>query len=165
MAGAEQEPRRFRELTRRARRDRDASRVAVGILKADSRVAQALERGLLEADLTLPQFNVLMELAATHGAALPLYELNSRLISTPPNTSWLSNKMVAAGLATKTRDARDARVVILALTEGGWDALERAAPLVFSAERQLLRDYSKDDLRALAELLARVVAGPSAEGD
>lgn len=165
MPDGDQEPRRFRELTRRARRDRDASRVAVGILKADSRVAQALERGLLEAGLTLPQFNVLMELAATDGAALPLYELNSRLISTPPNTSWLSSKMVDAGLVTKTRDANDARVVILALTEEGWNALERAAPLAFSAERQLLSDYTKDDMRALADLLGRLVGGPSTERD
>ena len=160
MAGAEQEPKRFHELTRRARRDRDASRVAVGVLKADSRVAQALERALLKAELTLPQFNVLMELAATDGAARPLYELNSRLISTPPNTSWLSSKMVDAGLVTKSRDPGDARVVILTLTDDGWAALERAAPLAFRAERQLLSDYTKDDLRALAGLLGRLVDRP-----
>src|SRR5688572_23670728 len=112
MAGGDQEPGRFRELTRRARRNREASRVAVAILKADSYVGQALERALLGAGLTLPQFNVLMELAAVDGAALPLYELNSRLINTPPNTSWLSSKMVDAGLVTKTRDATDSRVVI-----------------------------------------------------
>jgi DNA-binding MarR family transcriptional regulator len=157
VADADQEPRRFRELTRRARRDRDASRVAVGILKADSRVAQALERALAKAGLTLPQFNVLMELAATNGGALPLYQLNSRLISTPPNTSWLSSKMVDAGLVTKTRDSGDARVMILELTEQGWEALERAAPLAFSAERQLLGEYSKDELRVLADLLGRLL--------
>ena len=160
MAGADHEPRRFRELTRRARRDREASRVAVAILKADSRVGQALERALSEAGLTLPQFNVLMELAAADGAALPLYELNSRLISTPPNTSWLSSKMVDAGLVTKTRDASDSRVVILALTEQGWAALETAAPLAFRAERRLLDGYTKEELRALSGLLGRLVGPP-----
>ena len=151
------EPQRFRELNQRARRDREASRVAVAILKADSRVGQAIERALLEAGLTLPQFNVLMELAAVDGAALPLYELNSRLINTAPNTSWLSNKMVDAGLVTKTRDVTDSRVVILSMTERGWAALERGAPLAFSAERQLLGGYSKEDLRALARLLGRLL--------
>jgi DNA-binding MarR family transcriptional regulator len=155
-----QEPKRFRELTRRARRDREASRVAVAILKADSRVGQALERALMQAGLTLPQFNVLMELAATDDAALPLSELNSRLINTPPNTSWLSSKMVEAGLVTKTRDADDARVVVLAMTERGWAALEAAAPLVFSAERALLAGYTQEDLRALADLLGRLVERP-----
>jgi DNA-binding MarR family transcriptional regulator len=164
MAGTDQEPERFRELTRRARRDRRRSRVAVAILKADSQVGQALERSLMQAGLTLPQFNVLMELASTDGAALPLYELNSRLVNTPPNTSWLSSKMVAAGLVTKTRDDNDARVVILAMTERGWEALEAAAPLAFSAERELLAGYTDDDLRALADLLGRLVARPAADG-
>ena len=157
MTRPDQEPRRFRELTRRARRDREASRVAVGILKADSRVGQALERALIKAGLTLPQFNVLMELASSDGAALPLYELNSRLINTAPNTSWLSNKMVDAGLVTKTRDTSDSRVVNLALTEHGWAALYTAAPLAFSAERELLAGYTKEELRTLAELLGRLL--------
>ena len=160
MAKSNQEPGRFRELTRRAGRDREASRVAVAILKADSRVGQALERALLIAGLTLPQFNVLMELAAVEDGALPLYELNARLINTAPNTSWLSNRMVTAGLVTKTRDSTDSRVVILALTEQGWAALERAAPFAFGAEQQLLEGYTKAELRTLADLLGRLLEGP-----
>lgn len=156
------EPPRFRELARRSRRDRDASRAAVTILKADSRVSQAIERALGEADLTLPQFNVLMELAATPGAALPLYELNARLIATPPSTSWLSSRMEQRGLATKTRDDRDARVVILSMTEAGWAALERAMPLVVEAERQVMASYSVDELRTVADLLCRLTTAPSA---
>ena len=157
MVGKDAEPRRFAELTRGAHRDREVSRAAVAILKADSRVGQALERALLAGGLTLPQFNVLMELAATDGGALPLYALNSRLINTPPNTSWLSNKMVDAGLVTKARDAKDSRVVILAITERGWTALAHAAPLVFSTERELLAHYTKQELRTLADLLGRLV--------
>ena len=157
MAGGDGEPGRFRELTRRAHRNREASRVAVAILKADSHVGQALERALLGAGLTLPQFNVLMELASVDGAALPLYELNSRLINTPPNTSWLSSKMVDAGLVTKTRDATDSRVVILAMTERGWEVLETAAPAAFDAERELLGGFTKSELRTLSTLLARLV--------
>jgi DNA-binding MarR family transcriptional regulator len=164
MPQADHEPTRFREMTRRSRRDRDVSRAAVAILKADSRVGQALERALMQAGLTVPQFNVLMELAATEGAALPLYELNSRLINTAPNTSWLSSKMVDAGLVTKTKNANDSRVVILALTERGWAALEQAAPLAFNAERQLLDGYTKQELRVLGDLLGRLVGEPSGDG-
>ena len=154
---AAQEPSRFRELTRRAGRHREVSRAAVAILKADSRIGQALERALLRVGLTLPQFNVLMELASTENAALPLYELNSRLINTPPNTTWLSNKMEDAGLVTKRRSPADARVVILALTEAGWDALEGAAPLVFAAEQQLLDGFTRDELRTISRLMGRLI--------
>ena len=149
--------RRFRNVMARARRDNDASRVAISILKADSKVAQALERALAEADMTLPQFNLLMELAASPDAALPLYEINARLISTPPNTSWLCARIERAGLVRRRRDANDARVVIVGLTEKGWAALAKAAPLVFEAEKKMLADYSRDELRSVAELLRRLL--------
>jgi DNA-binding MarR family transcriptional regulator len=148
------ESKRFRDLMRQAKRDRDASRVAVSILKADSRVAQTLERALAEVGLTLPQFNLLMELAASSDAALPLYEINARLISTPPNTSWLCTRMEQNRLVKRRRDANDARVVIVELTTNGWAALAEAAPLAFQAEKELLADYSRAELRTLADLLA-----------
>ena len=152
------EPRRFRDVARRAGRDRDRSRVAVAVLKADSRVGQVLERALAHAGLTLPQFNVLMELAATPEGALPLHELNRRLVSTPPNTSWLSNKMAQAGLVAKSKDGRDSRVVVLAITEDGWTALEAGLNVVSAAERHLLGGYTREELRSLARLLGRLVA-------
>ena len=133
----------------------------MAVLKADSRVAQVLERALAQASLTLPQFNILMELAASPEAALPLYELNRRLVSTPPNTSWLASKMEQAGLVTKSKDPRDSRVVVLALTEGGWTALEAGATAVSTAERQLLGNYTKEELSVLARLLARLIDPPA----
>ena len=157
-------PARFRQIMRQSQRDADASRTAVAILRADSKVTQALERALAKADLTLPQFNVLMELAASPEGALPLYELNSHLISTPPNTSWLSSRMEGAGLVTKCRHVGDSRVVILRLTEQGWSVLEKAAPLVFEAEKKLLGTYSRQDLCSLANLLdPMITACPTCE--
>jgi DNA-binding MarR family transcriptional regulator len=137
------------------------SRAAVAILKADSRVTQILERALAEVGQTLPQFNVLMELAASSEGALPLYELNSRLISTPPNTSWLSKRMEEAGLVTKDRDVSDSRVVVLKLTERGWATLGDAAPLVFQAEKDLFGTYSRNELRFLADLLDPIIKDPA----
>lgn len=160
MAAQSREPERFQQMARRARRDRARSRVAVSILRADSVVAQALERALARADLTLPQFNILMELAASAGAALPLYEINRRLVSTPPNTSWLATKMEQRGLVAKSRDPRDSRVVILSMTEQGWDALESAAALVAAAERELLAEYTAEELSVLANLLGRLTEQP-----
>lgn len=151
---------RFRALMRRSGRDRDASRVAVSILKADSKIGQALERRLAEVEMTLPQFNLLMELAAAPDAALPLYEINARLVSTPPNTSWLCTRMAESGLVRRRRDRRDARVVIVELTDKGWAAVGQAAPLVFQAERELLEGYSKAELRSLGTLLARLIEEP-----
>lgn len=148
-------PKRFKDLMARSRRDWDASRVVVSVLRADSKAAQALERELGRADLSLPQFNVLMVLASAPEARMPTYELNAQLVSTPPNTSWLTDRMQERGLVKKSRSPDDGRVVILELTEKGWGALEEAAPLVFDAERDLLRSFTRAELRTLGELLTR----------
>jgi DNA-binding MarR family transcriptional regulator len=148
---------RFDTLMKRSRRDGDASRVAVSILRAHSRVAQTVERALAEADMTLPQFNILMELAASSDESLPLYAINARLISTPPNTSWLCSRMESKGLVRRRRDRDDARVVVVELTEKGWTAVAKSAPLVFAAEKELLKSYSRTELRSLGSLLARLL--------
>ena len=57
--------------------------------------------------------------AAAHALIRPL-------TSTPPNLSWLSIRREQVALVSKAKDADDARVVVLALTEPGWKALERA---------------------------------------
>lgn len=150
-------PQRFKALMDRSRRDWAASKVVVGILRADSKAAQAIERALAEVDLTLPQFNVLMVLAASDSGSLPLFELNAQLVSTPPNTTWLTNRMQEKGLVTKTRDAHDGRVVLLGLAGRGWDVLGRAAPLVFDAEKELLRGFSRKELATLGDLLGRLL--------
>lgn len=149
------EPKRFKEMMRRAGRDRTASKVVVSILRADSRAAQALERALSKADLSLPQFNVLMVLAASPDAGLPIFEVNAALVSTPPNTSWLTTRMEERGLITKSRSPEDRRVVLLELTEDGWRALAAAAPLAFDAERVLLEGFSRSEMKMFAELLGR----------
>jgi len=159
MSSRTEEARRFRRMTAAAGRNRDASRAAVEIMRAASRVSRTIDAALAAADLTLPQFNILMELASTPDASLPLYEVNARLISSAPNTSWLTTRMQQSGLVTKTRAHRDARVVELALTDDGWAALERAMHLVFAAEINLLSDYNRRQLRDLAQLLGKLTSG------
>ena len=157
-AAPRQGPKRYKDLMAGSGRDWDASRVVVSLLRADSRAAQALERALSEANLSLPQFNVLMVLASSPEARMPTFELNAHLVSTPPNTSWLSDRMQEGGLVKKSRSPDDGRVVILELTEKGWKALGKAAPLVFDTERELLSRFSRSELRTLGELLTRFLA-------
>jgi len=154
-------PERFKDLMKRSNRDRDASKATVSILRADSRVAQVLERALGQADLSLPQFNVLMELASSPAAALPLYELTARLTSTAPNMSWLASRMVETGLVSKERDPSDSRVVMVKLTKRGWARLGAAAPLVFATEKELFAAYPRADLRRMADLLSRLLDDPT----
>ena len=144
---------RFATLSRQAKRDLDASRAALSVMKVGARVAREIDRALAGAELTLPQFNVLMEIAASDAGMMPMHEVNARLVTTPPNLSWLTGRMRDADLITKERDRDDARVVQLAITETGWKALEQAMPLAFEVERRLLSKYSKAELRHITTLL------------
>lgn len=144
---------RLVDLSRRAARDLDASRAALAVMRASSLLSREIERTLADADLTLPQFNVLMELAAEPDSALPMHVLADRLIATPPSLSWLTNRMSDNGLITKERSTEDARVVLLAVTEAGWKVLEQAMPRVFDIEKLLWQGYRKDDLRVVVKLL------------
>lgn len=152
-----QGPKRFKQLMQRSRRDWSASKVVVGVLRADSKAAQAIERALGDVGLTLPQFNVLMVLAASPSGSLPLFELNAQLVSTPPNTTWLTARMQERGLVTKNRDPDDRRVVVLELTERGWEVLGQAAPLVFDAEKALLAGFDRREIATLGELITRLI--------
>lgn len=148
---------RFVEMARRAERDVDASRAAVTVMKASSLLSQAIERALADADLTLPQFNVLMELAASPEGSLPQHVVIDRLIGTPSNLSWLTTRMRDRGLITKDRGHDDARVVVLTITEAGWAALDQAMPRVFETEKGLWRQHRRADLRALTGQLERLL--------
>jgi DNA-binding MarR family transcriptional regulator len=95
-----------------------------------------------------------MESAAAPDVELPPSALIRPFTSTPPNLSWLSIRMEQVAQVSRAKDADDARVVSLALTEPGWKALEGATPLVFDAERELLADFTHDERRLLADLLS-----------
>ena len=144
---------RFRDAQQRAGRNRDVSRAAVAVMTAGARLAREIERALSDAELTLPQFNVLMELAASSDGCLPMHVVIERLISTPSNLSFLATRMAERGLVTKHRSDQDARVVVLTITEVGWQALEAAMPLAFSTEKELLQGHRRADLRELVRLL------------
>jgi DNA-binding MarR family transcriptional regulator len=42
---------------------------------------------------------------------------------------------------------------LIKLTESGWKALARAAPLVFEAERRLVAGFTRTELATLGDLL------------
>lgn len=159
MTSGRHEPARFTELTRRSDRNWAASHAIVSILRAESKAAQELERALTPAELTLPQFNILMVLAAAEDSRLAMFELSRQLVTSAPNLSWLTTRMEERGLIRKERDDTDRRVVMVELTRAGWGLLERAAPLVFERERELLRGFSAADLRALGDLVQRFLEG------
>jgi MarR family transcriptional regulator, 2-MHQ and catechol-resistance regulon repressor len=153
-AGPPAAPGRFEALMSEAGRDVHKSRPIVALLRADGRVSRALEGALAPYGLTLPNFNVLMEIASTSDGRLPIHEICRRLLKSPPNVSALIDRMEREKLVLRARDQRDRRVVVVQITPRGWDRLKRGAPAVFREEKKLLKGFSRTELKALAGLLS-----------
>lgn len=149
-------PARFVTLVRGAGRDLQASRPVLAVLRADARITAALEEALAPAGLTLPKFNVLMELASSPEGRLPLHEICRRLLKSAPGITALVDRLEADGLVRRSRDAGDRRVVMAEITEAGWGALGAATPGLFAAEKLLLRGLSTSDRALLTALLDRI---------
>jgi hypothetical protein len=63
---------------RRSNRDLEASRAVIALIGAGARVGRTLEREVTPAGLSVPTFNVLMELAASAGGVLTLRDIGRR---------------------------------------------------------------------------------------
>lgn len=161
---------RFHELMATARRDVSATRAVVALARTDEALTRSMEDALGPTGVTGPRFNVLMELAAAPTGALPLSEVARRLLRSPPNMTTLIDRLEADGHVRRRRGAKDRRVVTAEITEAGWQALARAAPVVFELEKRLLSCLSRGERRDLVHVLERVakeatVARRSKDGD
>lgn len=105
-----------------------------------------------EYELTAQQYNLLRLLRAAH-SAVPTLTLADRLISRAPDVTRMLDKLEARGLVARARSTRDRREVLVELTAGGRQLLDRIArPLKACHERQL-GHLSDAELQALIGLL------------
>lgn len=123
---------------RAANWDPRASEPILALLRADSRVTGALERAVAQSGLTLPKFNVLMELAQTPGGRLPLHEIRRRLVKSAPNITSLVDRLEAEGLLRRSRETADRRVVMAQITEAATTPSQAAEAGASSAPRRSL---------------------------
>jgi len=147
---------RFQELMVASGRDVATSRAVVRAIGTGVRITRELNDALAPAGLTTQQFLVLMELASSEDGTRPLHELMERAQRSAPNMSALISRMERAGLVRKRRDADDQRVLSVEITEAGWTKLGEGAPLLISAEKELVSGLTRPELNELASLLSKL---------
>ncbi|NIL75096.1 MarR family transcriptional regulator [Rhodococcus sp. B10] len=101
------------------------------------------------------EFDVLSALRRT-GRALRASEVTSVTMLSGASTTKISERLVKEGLIERLRFERDARVVLLQLTDAGRDLVDRVFPVRLERDRGLLDGLDADDLEALSGLLRRV---------
>lgn len=121
------------------------------------RTADMLTRGafgvLKAEDLSLTQYNVLRILRGAR-QGLPCGEIAGRMITRDPDVTRLLDRMEKRGLISRVRESRDRRKVLARITTQGLKLVNRLDEPVQKVHRKHLGHLSKDQLRALGELLA-----------
>lgn len=115
---------------------------SAGAVRAAARLAKVSGSALAEAELTLPQYRVLVFLAgrgrpATHVAAL--------LGVTPSTVTSVVDGLVARNMVQRSSDPADRRRVVLSLTPTGLDAVAIGDRVVGAALDRLLARLAPGD--------------------
>ena len=110
-----------------------------------------------EADLSHPQYEILVRLAGAPHGELRMTELADTLLTSKSGLTYQVTQLEKAGLVERRSCPSDVRGVLAVLTEAGRRRLEQAAPGHVTLVRELLIDVlTPDQLATLADALGEV---------
>jgi DNA-binding MarR family transcriptional regulator len=111
------------------------------------------------AGLTGTQYNVLRILRGAGTEGLPTLAIRDRLVDLSPGITRLIDRLEAADLATRVRDADDRRQVTVRITPAGLALLKTLDAPVDAAERAVVATLTAAEQRTLVRVLDQVRAG------
>lgn len=116
-------------------------------------ITHSWEQAIRGYGITLTQYNVLRILRGAGEKGLCRHEVAGRLVTQVPDVSRLLDRMLRAGLLTRTRDKNDRRLVNAVITPKGLAILEKLDEPSQSMIEEQLRHMGDDEIRTLNELL------------
>jgi len=108
------------------------------------------------------QYNLLRILRRAGVEGRTMSEITERMINRDPDATRLADRTVRQGLARRTRDDEDRRVVRLFITHNGLDLLARLDEAVDVFLKQTMRGLRPKELATLRDLLGAARAGRGA---
>ncbi len=115
--------------------------------------------------LTLPQFDVLAELARADAGGFTFIELSRLLLVTSGNLTGIVDRLERQRLVKRRPDSQDRRVIRVALTERGRQVTNQVLPAHAGDIEEILSFMSRSDLNLLNTLLGRLRDGLHARAD
>jgi len=109
--------------------------------------------------LTLPQFDVLAELARAQGGGFTFVELSRLLLVTAGNLTGIVDRLEARQLVRREQDPADRRILRLRLTEKGHALTDAILPRHRDDLDELLSFMPRERLSRLAALLDQLKQG------
>ncbi|MDH6122534.1 DNA-binding MarR family transcriptional regulator [Kitasatospora sp. GAS204A] len=134
-------------------------RVWRGWLSTQSRLPAALHRQLqADSELSLPDYDVLVQLTDTPQARLRVSDLAGALDWERSRLSHHIKRMAGRGLVEREECPDDGRGAFIVLTPAGRTAIERAAPAHARTVRELVFDaLSDEELDTLGGVIDKLV--------
>ena len=110
------------------------------------RVIQARieERLRAEADLSWPEFEVLMRLQVSSGHPLQMSEIAAQLVGSPSGTTRIADRLEKDGLIVRETPRENRRIVRVLLTDRGKMVLARADETFRTALQETFGDHLTD---------------------
>ena len=136
-------------------------RVAVAawesLFRAQVAVMRKLQAEFPTGELSLNEYDVLLNLSQHEDRRLRIKDLNRRLLLTQPSVSRLIDRLASRGIVSKTSDPADARGIVVELTEPGFSLFRRVA----LSHMESIADHvgsclDDDELRQLTELTDKI---------
>ncbi|MBI4908274.1 MAG: MarR family transcriptional regulator [Acidobacteria bacterium] len=128
----------------------------LNLLRTTDSIENTLLLTLARYDLSQSQYNVLRILRGAGLEGLPCGEIGSRMITRDPDITRLLDRLEKRGLTSRSREAKDRRVVTVRITRSGLDMLALLDKPVIDTLKSALTHLGERDLRKLIELLERV---------
>jgi DNA-binding MarR family transcriptional regulator len=116
-------------------------------------------------NLTLPQFDVLAELARAEEGGFTFVELSRLLLVTSGNLTGIVDRLVQQRLVERRPDVHDRRVIRVALTERGRRLTDELLPAHAADLQEILSFMPRPALSQLSDLLGRLRDGLHARAD
>lgn len=118
------------------------------------------KRLVADADLSLPEYDIMVQLSETEDHRLRMSELADRAVHSRSRLTHTVARMEARGLVRREPCPDDGRGVLCILTDAGFELLERAAPDHVAAVREAVFDpLTPAEVAALGGALDKMRAG------
>jgi DNA-binding MarR family transcriptional regulator len=138
----------------------DEQRIWRTYVRMSSLLPAQLNRQLQrDSGLTLPEYEVLVQLSEAPGQRLRPFQICEALNWEQSRLSHQLTRMQRRGLVTRQECEADGRGAFVVLTAAGASSIESAAPGHVAAVRQLIFDRLSDDQRAVFELACAAILG------
>ena len=129
------------------------SRTIIHTILVYNKINETLTNALKPFEVSLQQFNVLRILRGRKGVPANLSTLNERMVSKMSNTTRLVDKLLQKGYVNRVVCESNRRKVEISITPSGEQVLVHMDGTVKTAENELTKNFTKEELELLNQLL------------